>query len=176
MLLLALGLIIPVTGVFAGNPSSSSVQKQEQVAQSDNQKRLIQSQPAPQLDYSVERQNLIERMKRANDRNLVGYIYLMSDTGQVIASYVTQGKATDMGAYLTSYDVLISASGELCGTLSSNCYAVESPDFDGAYGEDPEGVFFFTDTGAMVEWSGRYVWTDQPMTIKTPVSLTREIQ
>lgn len=160
--------------VWAGDPTTG-VQKQEQLQQESNQKKLITKQPAPQLDYSAERQNLIERLKRGNDANLLGYIYLMADTGQVIASYVTKGKATSMGAYLTSYDALVNKNGELCN-YGESCYQVESPDFDGAYGKDPDGIFFFTDTGAMVEWSGRYIWTDQPLTIKTPVSLERQVQ
>lgn len=175
--LIALLLSTSAFVVFAGDPTTG-VQKQEQIKQEENQKRLIERQPAPQLDYSVERENLIERMKRQNDPALVGYIYLLADTGQVIATYVTKSKPTSMGAYLTSYDVLIDRTGKLCSnsSLTTDCYTVESPDYDGAYGTDPDGIFFFTDTGAMVEWSGRYVWTDQPLIVKTPVSLERQVQ
>lgn len=174
--LVAIILSTAAFSVRAGD-STQGVQKKEQIDQSNNQQRLLERQPAPQLDYSVERQNLIDRMKRMNDANLVGYIYLLSDTGEVVASYVTKGKATSMKAYLTSYDMLVYGNGSLCASGSSgNCYNVESPDYDGAYGDDPDGIFFFTDTGAMVEWTGKYVWTDQPLTIKTPVSLVREVK
>jgi hypothetical protein len=161
--------------INAGSPDPG-VQKQEQVNQLENQKRLVASQPAPQLDYSVERQNLAERMKRLNDRNLIGYIYLTSLDGKIVASYVTKGKVTSLNSYLTGSQTLINRFGNVCGAENSDCWAVESPDYDGSYGENPQGIFFFTDTGAMVEWSGTYIWTDQPLSVKTPVSLVREIK
>jgi predicted small secreted protein len=175
--------VISVIAILAitvvGCTTTQGVQGKEQQQQYNNQEKLAETQPAPNVDFSVGRQNLIDRMNRMNDKNLVGYIYLLSDTGQVITSYVTKGRVTSMQQYLTSYDMLVDYKGRLCGTpeaYSGVCYAVESPDFDGTYGYHPEGIFFFTDTGAMVEWTGKYVWTDQPLSIKTPVSLTRQVK
>jgi hypothetical protein len=170
------GLLLTLPFLLMGCVADDGVQKSEQRNQMENQKSLVESQPAETLSYSVERQNLIERMKRLNDRNLVGYVYLLSDTGQVIASYVTKGKVSSLGSYLTGGETLVDKSGGLCDYNDGDCYTVESPDYDGSYGGNPEGIFFFTDTGAMVEWAGRYVWTDQPLTIKTPVSLVRTVK
>jgi hypothetical protein len=161
----------------AGNPTQG-VQSQEQEAQVKNQSTLFKTQPLPSLDYSVERQNLIERMKRLNDRNLIGYIYLMSDTGQTVASYVTKGKVSSLTSYLTGGEILVDWKGRPCSdwATGSTCYAVESPDMDGSYGNNPDGIFFFTDTGAMVEWTGPYVWTDQPLSVRGAVTLYRKIK
>lgn len=178
---IAQAALIPIVAiVLAGCTTSQGVQNIEQVDQAQNQEDLVKAQPAPRLDYSAERDVLIRRLKELNDKNLIGYVYLMSDTGQVIASYVTQGKVSSLNSYLTSSDVLINASGEVCSHSftkdASGCVVVEAPDYDGSYGHNPDGIFFFTDTGALVEWSGRYVWTDQPLAIKTPVSLVREVK
>jgi len=37
---------------------------------------------------------------------------------------------------------------------------IESPDFDGTYGENPHGVFWFTPDGTYMEWNGNYFISD----------------
>lgn len=174
-----LALIVFLVFIFVGCTPSTGTQGQEQIKQDKNQAKLTEVQPLPEIPYSANRQNLIDRMKRMNDKNLVGYVYLLSDTGQVVSSYVTKGRVTSMQQYLTSYDAIVNSKGELCAKYdgtSAGCYTVESPDLDGTYGYHPEGIFFFTDTGAMVEWAGKYVWTDQPLSVRTPVSLVRTVK
>ena len=34
----------------------------------------------------------------------------------------------------------------------------------GSYGNNPEGIFFFTTAGSYVEWSGSYLYSNQPLT------------
>lgn len=173
-------LVIPglsIFKVFAGD-TTQGVQTQEQANQLQNQSVLVKNQPAPQLDYSVERQNLVNRLKIENDKNLVGYVYLLGQSGQVIAQYTTKGKVSSLNSSLTGAETLVDGTGNICNTNSSTypCYSVESPDYDGSYGSNPDGIFFFTDTGAMIEWSGSYLYSNQPMTVQTPVSLVQQVQ
>jgi hypothetical protein len=172
-----LAAVFVLFALTACTVDANANQRTEQLNQAKNQSQLVKTQPAPNVNYSVGRQNLIDRMNRMNDKNLVGYIYLLADTGTVVTSYVTKGRPTSMQQYLTSYDMLVYGNGEVCTAGSSgDCYNVESPDYDGTYGYAPEGIFFFTDTGAMVEWTGKYVWTDQPLTVRTQPTLVRKVK
>ncbi|MFY1595440.1 hypothetical protein [Micromonospora sp. WMMD737] len=119
--------------------------------------------PIPNLTDSLERANIIEHLKRNNQPDRVRYIYLLADTGGVYAYYVIKGKVTSTGAQLTPTDDIYSSS---WGNLS-----IQGPTDDGSYGGDEGGIYFFTDTGVEVQWNGRWLLTDAPMTIKTP-SLT----
>lgn len=42
-------------------------------------------------------------------------------------------------------------------------------DVDGSYGENDNGIFFFTTDGKYVEWTGTYLYSDIPMIIDDPV-------
>ncbi len=137
---------------------------------------MITTQPAPSLDQSAERANLIERLKLLNTQNLTGYIYLMGENGQVVANYVTNGKASSLNAYLTADSKLTKGDGTPCSYLSDSCFETEMPDLDGTYGKNADGIFFFTSDGAYLEWYGPYLWSNQPLKINTPVTLTREVK
>ena len=140
-----------------------------------NQKRLDEVQPAPSLDKSLERANLIRRLKFLNDENRIGYIYILSDTGTVISEYTIKGKPSSLNSFLTNseqvrcQDVGYNVSDKGCSTISS-------PDLDGSYGDNPEGIFFFTTDDTYVEWSGKYIYSSQSMNINTPVALTRNVK
>jgi hypothetical protein len=42
-------------------------------------------------------------------------------------------------------------------------------DVDGSYGENDNGIFFFTIDGKYVEWTGTYLYSDIPFEVGTPV-------
>lgn len=131
--------------------------RQEMDRTDQNQANLIAKIPAPQLDDSLERRNLVERLQRLNRANLNGYIYLIN-FGKIMAYYPVKGKVTSLNAYLSpSQQVIRWPDG------SADKFLVDSPDFDGAYGQNDDGIFFFTTNGAYVEWNGDYLWSDQPL-------------
>jgi hypothetical protein len=151
----------------APRPSSSQI---EQKATEDNQQRLIAAIPPPQLQTSLERKNLAERLRRINAENMTGYIYLI-DHGTVMAFYPVRGKVTSLNAYLSGQEKIVDDP-HVAGSL-----LVESPDFDGAYGKNSDGIFFFTaDTNAYVEWFGDYLWSDQPLKLNQEPMMVRQIK
>lgn len=126
----------------------------------DNQAALSRDTPLPRLETSLERRNLVERLERINQQNMSGCIYLIS-RGSVMAFYPVRGKVTSLNAYLTA-------------TYSRE--GVELPDLDGAYGENTDGVFFFTaDTNSYVEWRGEYLWSDQCLRLSQEPMMVRQI-
>ena len=154
--------------VVAGNNTQATQRIEERLTE-DNQKRLTEAVPPPVLQDSVERRNLAERLKRNNKADKIGYVFLLSDTGSVITNYTIKGKVSSLNSLLTTPQQL---SNRPC---SSSCYVVDSPDLDGSYGKNPDGVFFFTTDGNMVEWSGKFLYSEQPMTLSSAPVLTYNI-
>lgn len=164
--------------VHAGSPNDTSTpsngtQVQEQNITEQNQKTLDTNQPIPQLSHSLERDNLIKKLNFTNNANQLGYVYLLALNGQVIANYTIKGKVSSLNSLLTTPDQLKCSEGSSSSAYA--CVTMAGPDLDGSYGKNPDGIFFFTTTGAYVEWSGQYVYSSQPLNIQTPVSLTETV-
>lgn len=155
---LALAPLLLANDGCDGPPPVPDSQKIEQKAVSKNQDRLLQTIPPPQLDTSLERANLVKRLQRLNAQNMSGCVYLISQ-GSVMAMYPVSGKVTSLNAYLMAGERIVRDPN---GGKPSGSVLMEQPDFDGAYGKNADGIFFFTaDTDAYVEWGGDYVFTDQ---------------
>lgn len=153
------------------------------------QQRLSAAVPAPVVKTSIERKNLKRRIERINTENMVSYVYLLSQTGKVVAYYTINGKVSSLNSYLTAMErvaVISKQTGEImpsgacrdARTFASDSEVVtlEAPDLDGSYGKNIEGVFFFTTEGAYVEWNGQYIWSDQPLKIAQQPELIQEVR
>jgi hypothetical protein len=149
---------IPV--LAAVSCDDNSAYNQEQTATANNQVRLRANYPLPVLTRSEELENLTRRLNRINSGNMTGCIYLIS-YGRVMAFYPVDGKVTSLNAYMTAAE-RVTANGP-----------IELPDLDGAYGQNPDGVFFFTPDDAYVEWKGDYMWSDLCLPLsEQPVMMT----
>ena len=161
-------------------PCNQTTQKAEAVFTEKNQQKLTAIVPNPELQDSVERRNLVNRLQKNNKANKIGYVFLLSDTGSVISNYTIKGKVSSLNSLLTTPDQLVSPNGGQCGMVGAStsltCYNVASPDLDGSYGKNPDGVFFFTVEGNMIEWSGKYLYSEQPMTLTTPATLSVNVK
>lgn len=162
-------IITAVIVVLASQPVSAwwddSSSKNRRFVE-ETQRRLMDAQPMPRIDISAERKNLVKRLERLNTQNMSGYVYLIS-YGQVVSHYPVDGKVTSLNAYLMAGETPCSAEGRMC----------EQPDLDGAYGQNDQGIFFFTaDTDTYVEWKGEYVFTDQPLTLSIQPRLERQVK
>lgn len=144
---------------------TGATQMQEAQLTESNQQRLINACPAPQVDNSLERENLKRRIEFINDANKELYIALLSNDGKVLATYVTNGKVSSLNSYLTTNEQIVDDPN---GGLEVGSVVLESPDLDGSYGWNNEGIFFFTTDGAYIEWSGLYLESSQPFTLTTP--------
>lgn len=154
-------------------PTDSSQKKEEQSTE-DNQQRLINADPIPQFDKSLERENLIARLKTLNVQNKTGYVYLIGYGGEVIAQYTVRGKVSSLNSYLTTDQQIVARSfgtDMQAGAPHTDGFVVGSPDLDGSYGKNPEGIFFYTTDGTYVEWSGGYLYADKPLKVMTAVKL-----
>lgn len=157
-------------------PVPTQIQEQQQVE--NNQQTLKTNQPIPTITKSLERENIINRLIVLNDESKVFYVYLIS-YGKVMAFYTAKGKVSSLNSYLNSQLRIVADPGclnyryEGSGT---SCYQViDTPDIDGSYGENADGVFFFTTEGAYVEWKGEYMASDFPLKLTTPPELVMNI-
>lgn len=133
---------------------------------------LQENQPTPtDIDYSLERYNLIRRAywvngQREKASSLVceiekplGYIVLFTDNGGVVGRFVVDGKVSSLNSYLTPDSEAYSSE-----------YRLEwIADIDGSYGENDQGIFFFTTDGKYIEWTGTYLYSDIPFEVDAPV-------
>lgn len=164
--------------------SSSGVQEQNHTEQ--NQKQLIEQQPAVSLSWSLERDNINKRTKMWNDPNKISYIYLVS-YGKVMSFYTIKGKVSSVNSQVTNTEQLTwkcvnpdgtYATNENCGGWAQHAVegSVPSPAEDGSYGSNGDAIFFYTTDGAYVEWNGEYMLADQPLKLSTQPELVREIK
>ena len=126
--------------------------------------KLAENQPTPNdIDYSLERYNLIRRTYWVNGQrekavNLpcpvvkpFGYIVLFTENGGIVGSFTVDGNVSSLTSFLTCKNNWI-------------------PDVDGSYGEnDNMGIFFFTNDGKYIEWTGTYLYSDIPMKVENPI-------
>jgi len=160
--------------------SGTYADKQNTKAVADS---LSNSQPTPtDINFSLERFNLIRRAYWVNgqrekaasvicrvDRPL-GYIVLFTESGSVVNRFVVDGKVSSLNSYLTAdsdyYEIATGAT----STYRNNWLA----DVDGSYGENDNGIFFFTPDGKYIEWTGTYLYSDIPFEIDNPVVTWKE--
>ncbi|MBP3629901.1 MAG: hypothetical protein J6J23_00220 [Clostridia bacterium] len=156
--------------------TKNDIKSTSQVADS-----LAEKQPTPaDINYSLERYNLIRRAywvngQREKANTLIceiekplGHIVLFTDNGAVVGKFIVDGKVSSLNSYLTPdsefYEQEYGSNGHSYGD-GNNWLA----DVDGSYGENDNGIFFFTPDGKYVEWTGTYLYSDIPFEISDPV-------
>lgn len=151
---------------------TSDVEKQHSIT-----KELQQSQPTPtDIDYSLERYNLIRRAYWVNGQREkalslpcpvekpLGYVVLMLEGVGVVGNYVIDGKVSSLNSFLTpDSEYYEYSAGE---TSKKNNWLA---DVDGSYGENDNGIFFFTTDGKYIEWTGTYIYSDIPYIVDDPI-------
>lgn len=159
-------------------PSGTSVDvnKTQQVASN-----LAQNQPTPSdIDYSLERYNLIKRAYWVNGQREkanalpcqivkpLGYVVLFTESGHVVGSFIVDGKVSSLNSYLTPdsewYEQEYYSNGD--SKQGANDWLA---DVDGSYGENDNGIFFFTPDGKYIEWTGTYLYSDIPFVVADPI-------
>ena len=171
-------LVLPVIVLVAAGCDTTdnlktggvSAQKEQALTES-NQRGLLENQPPPKLDWSLERDNIIKRTNLWNDPNKVSYIYLVN-FGKVMAFYPIKGKVSSVNSYITNSEQLIDDPN---GGYEAGSVVIEAPAEDGSYGSNGDAVFFFTTEDAYVEWAGDYMLADQPLKLSQQPEMILDI-
>ena len=163
----ALCIILCLTG--CSEPSGSHM---DNINTKENANRLQDNQPTPtDIEYSLERYNLTRRAYWVNGQREkanalvcpiekpLGYVILLTESGSVVGKFTVDGKVSSLNSFLTPDSEYYSCS-------ATNKWLA---DVDGSYGENDNGIFFFTPDGKYVEWSGIYLYSDIPFEVDAPV-------
>jgi len=121
-------------------------------------RRLCQLVPVPEIQNGMERKMVGWRATTFDTPSKMGYVYVFCSGVGAIGYYVVYGKVASLNSFMVPEDEYWSSGGVL-----------SSPDIDGTYGHNIEGVFFRTTTGAYVEMSTNgplgYMYYDQPIPV-----------
>lgn len=162
------------------NGSAQDVAKTKEAAST-----LQSNQPTPtDINYSLERYNLIRRAYWVNGNREkanalpceiekpLGYIVLLTESGSVVGKFVVDGKVSSLNSFLTPDSEYYERDTGRDG-VNDNAWLA---DVDGSYGENDNGIFFFTPDGKYVEWTGIYLYSDIPFEVEAPVINYTEVQ
>lgn len=172
--------LLLILATFTGCDIDTTTSGSEHDVQSakDVANKLQANQPTPSdIDYSLERYNLIRRAYWVNGQREkanalpcevekpLGYIVLFTDNGAVVGSFIVDGKVSSLNSFLTPDSEFYEKNTGATRTIENNWLA----DVDGSYGENDNGIFFFTPDGKYLEWTGTYLYSDIPFTVDNPV-------
>lgn len=162
-------MVLLVCMCFAGCELDGSTNDKVRTEQAAN--KLQSNQPTPtDIEYSLERYNLIRRAYWVNGQREkanalvcpiekpLGYIVLFTEGGGVVGSFVVDGKVSSLNSFLTPDSEEYASS-----------YSEWLADVDGSYGENDNGIFFFTVAGQYIEWTGTYLYSDIPFEVDNPI-------
>lgn len=153
-------LVTPVllAGCDSGSASNDTV-KQEAKFQGQVGKAKGQVIGYPKVKHYAESANLKRRYEEVDDPKATGYIYLI-DHGLVFAEYTVQGKVSSLNSNFTNPE-------RETGPHESRV-TLPQAEPDGSYGDNPEGIFFWTTDGIYVEWAGTYLYAKKRLEIQQP--------
>lgn len=161
------GLVALIIGIFAfsaceGQTTSQS-EGQKQTEEAFKQQSEAVPYPVDDLQDSLERRNLRERLLRQNDPDRIGYVYFFPfGSDHPLGYWTIKGKVSSTQSQMTTDTIFADAPDD--GTREK--YPVSAPGDDGSYGENEKGVFFFTTEGAMVQVCEEcYFYSDEPVNL-----------
>lgn len=166
IVLLALGLLTDCELEEVVQESTSY----EETAKANEEavKNLIRNEDLPKMERSLERENIKRRLEFINQPDRIGYLYLLSDTGQLIREEQVLGKVSSLNSYLTPMeDIQWFENVDLGEYRGDVAIVTQAPDLDGSYGENQDGIFWFTPDGVYREWVGLYLYSSERLTFTT---------
>lgn len=176
ILLFVCSLILSVSALSGCSLRPESVE--DSVATRQVASQLQEIQPTPtDINFSLERYNLIRRAYWVNGQRdkanavpcgvakPVGYILLLTNSGCVVGEFRVDGKVSSLNSYLSPDSMYYEYSAGQYSTI--NTWVA---DVDGSYGENDDGIFFFTPSGNYVEWSGIYLYSDIPFEVDDSIA------
>lgn len=168
MLFLTLSFFILSSSKCSGYKPTSAVLEQQKTEM--NQTRLNETQPAPRIPWSLERDNLIKRFKLQNDRAVTFFMYIFIEGVSDPIGYYQVNKVSSVNSQLTNTMQLVAQRVEYNGGYHYINGALPSPAEDGSYGTNGDAIFGFTPEGIYIETNMKYVTSTVPLNFRTPVN------
>lgn len=122
--------------------------------------RAVQSNKAREIAESVvfsdnaEIDNIRRRLELTSKPGLLGYIVLLNESGSPVMYTTVKGKVTSGSKRLTSPGYCLGVPGNEC------------PSDEGTFGSSNPYVYFWDEGGRYHQWSGEYLYSDQPIRLR----------
>lgn len=145
---------------------NKSTSGKEQQRTEQNQERLLNNQPPPIIDWSMERESLIDRFLMMNDQTILFYMYIFNYGIKEPIGYYTVKKVSSVNSQLTNPEqiVAVDANGyDNAGVDEQHHLVLPSPAEDGSYGTNGNGVFSFTPDRIYIEHNMQYIVSSVPL-------------
>lgn len=167
-------LVIAACGGVVGSGIAESGQQaltHERNVDNNALARIQANIPVPVLSNSSDASNQAQFVTEQSDPNKVEYLELVGYNGAPYAHYTIKGQVSAMD---TSQTNPWQSSCQEGGHENYSCVGIGMAEPNGIYGGADAGHFAFTTAGALIEWEGDFVTSDQPFTIKAPVLLQQD--
>jgi hypothetical protein len=143
---------------------------QEQAHTELNQASLNTTQPAPNITWSLERDNLIKRFKLQNDRTVNFFMYIFIEGIGEPIGYYQVNKVSSVNSQLTNTMQIVSGHESTNNLPNTVAVAIPSPAEDGSYGTNGDAVFGFTPEEIYIETNMKYITSTVPLNFQKPVN------
>ncbi len=163
LLIVVMAILTSACGGKSTDTTATQAKDDQTVASYYAKLRDRRPYPVDQMNDSLERKQLTEKLLRFNDPNKVGYVYLLSDTGAIVSYFTVKGKVSSNQSQLTSVYQIISYCDD--GKEGCQVFGIPSPSDDGSNGTNEDGIFFFTTEGVYVSTSLKYLYLDAPLKV-----------
>ncbi len=151
-------LFFVTTAENCSDSNKTAIREQEETE--INQNQLFTTQPPPKLSWSLERDNLIRRLKLQNDRTVNFYMYVFIEGVAQPIGYYQINKVSSVDSQLTNTEqTLLPCNGCTRVTLPS-------PSEDGSYGTNGDAVFGFTPEQIYLQTNMHYIVSTVPLNFK----------
>jgi len=119
----------------------------------------------------LERQMLVEHLKRQNNKAASRWIIIMNQQGQPITQFAIQGMAFSPDSQLTTSQLINGCVGTNCGPA-----VTDAPGDNGTYGPEPGNVAFYTTSGVEIQLGKQVPWieSDAPIDLPTKPLITMD--
>lgn len=171
LFIVALIAFVTLTSIAAPPPSSYQVQAAKNEA---NATEIAARGGVPTLRISMDYENVKRRALYLNQANVLGYLYLLTENGQLVRESQVLGKVTSLNTFITPMEEIrkVSHKGDSSWGMETPV-VVSAPDIDGTYGDNTEGIFWFTPEGIYQEWNGKYLFSAERLSFASPPVLIK---
>lgn len=178
VLIMCTVMILGLVGCDDYSPSQKSSYETSSEANEKAVQDVINNDPLPQITRSLERENIKRRIEFINQPDRIGYLYLLSDNGQLIKEVQVLGKVSSLNSYLTPMEdiQIVMVNNSASPTRQEIPVTTQAADLDGTYGENAKGIFWFTPDGVYQEWSGLFFYSSERLTFTTQPLLVESVK
>ena len=120
-IILGIAMVVIMSFSLVGCDEASQVRTEQRLEKEKQAMHVMKQTPIPEFNRSLERENIVKRLKVTNDPNTLQWIYPMS-AGRVVGRFPVLGKVTSGSKRLTPESYYNGSSSEIL------------PDETGSYG------------------------------------------